>query len=82
LPRKDINLLMGKVEVDEDGLVHYNEFLPLCFGVLVERFADQVSSSNAMSSDDSMLSYILSCFKEFDVEGVLLSVHVDTKKQE
>lgn len=70
LTRKDVNLLMAKVDVDGDGSINYNEFVPICFGILVERFADQVMSSSALSSEDGISVAILRYFKEQDVEGM------------
>jgi hypothetical protein len=72
LTRKDINLLMSKVDVNGDGMIDYREFVPLCFGILVERFADQVINSSVLESEDGMRAAIMQCLKEFDVEGVLL----------
>lgn len=69
LTRKDINLLMAKVDVDGDGCIDYREFVPICFGILVERFADQVMSSSALSSEDGVHVAMLRYFKELDVEG-------------
>jgi Ca2+-binding EF-hand superfamily protein len=33
LTRKDINLLLGRVDANHDGLVSYEEFVPICFQV-------------------------------------------------
>jgi hypothetical protein len=63
LSRKDINMLMSKVDVDEDGLVSYAEFLPICFSILVERFADQMMASEALSHDDLLLDAVLQRFE-------------------
>ena len=38
--RKEINLLLGEVDENNDGMVSYDEFVPLCFNILVERFKD------------------------------------------
>ena len=37
LTRKEINLLLSEVDADGDGMVTYEEFVPLCFNILVER---------------------------------------------
>lgn len=42
LTRKEINLLLSEVDADGDGMVTYEEFVPLCFNILVERFKDDV----------------------------------------
>lgn len=72
---------MAKVDVDGDGCINYREFVPICFGILVERFADQVMSSSALSSEDGFNVAMLRYFKELDVEGMqsyLLSLHSAT----
>lgn len=79
LTRKDINLLMAKVDVDGDGCIDYHEFVPICFGILVERFADQVMSSSALSSEDGFNVAILRYFNELDVEGVQPDSYCSTR---
>ena len=71
LTQKDINLLMGHVDSDSNGLVNYAEFVPLCFSLLVERFTDQVLHSSLLASADQLQNYILHCFCHFDTAGVL-----------
>lgn len=63
LSRKDINMLMSKVDVDADGLVTYAEFLPICFSILVERFADQMLASEVLSQDDTLVNAVLQRFE-------------------
>lgn len=50
LTRKEINALLSKVDGDGDGCVSYAEFVPIAFAVLVERLADDVATSSALSS--------------------------------
>jgi hypothetical protein len=69
LARKDINLLMGHVDINQDGLVDYTAFVPICFNIMVERFADQVMRNTLLSTDDQMQNYIMHCFRHFDTEG-------------
>lgn len=35
LTRKDINLILSHIDVDRDGLVSYEEFIPVCFQVRI-----------------------------------------------
>ena len=42
LSRKEINVLLSEVDIDGDGNISYEEFMPLCFNILVERFKDDV----------------------------------------
>ena len=37
LTKKDINALLTLADENEDGVVDYKEFMPICFGVLVEK---------------------------------------------
>merc|ERR1711988_1267815 len=40
--RKEINVLLSEVDVDGDGKVTYDEFVPLCFQLLVEMVSDSL----------------------------------------
>lgn len=51
-------------------------FIPMCFSILVERFADQVITSTVLDSEDGMRAAIMQCFTEFDVEGVFLNFRI------
>ena len=42
LTRKEINRLMQEVDADQDGIVTYEEFVPLCFDMLVELLKDEL----------------------------------------
>merc|ERR1712091_212276 len=52
LTKKDINILLSETDVDGDGMVTYEEFVPLCFNILVERFKDEMQQMEALSSAD------------------------------
>lgn len=53
LTRQEINLLLAKADRNGDGSISYEEFLPLCFNILVERFSDElVREKQARSADD------------------------------
>ncbi|MEW5305686.1 MAG: hypothetical protein WDW36_008209 [Sanguina aurantia] len=67
--RKDINLVMSQVDVDDDGLISYQEFVPLCFQILVERFKDELLTNQVLNSHDSLQEMLLAAFQEADVEG-------------
>jgi Ca2+-binding EF-hand superfamily protein len=70
LNRRDINLLMSRVDINQDGLIEYQEFIPMCFSLMVQRFADHVLRSTVLSTDDELQNYVLHCFQDFDVESV------------
>eukprot|EP00937_MAST-01D_sp_MAST-1D-sp2_P002311 g2311.t1 len=40
--RKEINVLLSEVDVDGDGKVTYDEFVPLCFQLLVEMVSESL----------------------------------------
>jgi len=40
--KKEINVLLSEVDVDGDGKVTYEEFVPLCFTLLVEMVSDSL----------------------------------------
>ena len=42
LTRREVNLLMAEADEDEDGKVSYEEFVPLCFDLLLKNL--QVSA--------------------------------------
>lgn len=42
--RKEINLMLTEVDADGDGRVTYDEFIPLCFHILTEMVADEMSA--------------------------------------
>lgn len=69
LTRKDINLLMSEADVDGDGKISYQEFIPICFNILVERFKDQVLTSEALQSNDELMQTLLATFQDADEAG-------------
>lgn len=71
LTRQDVNLLMGRVDLNGDGLIDYAEFVPICFGIMTERFVDTVMRNTMLAASDQLQAYVLHCFRTFDVEGVL-----------
>ena len=37
LTRKDINLIMSSADANKDGLISYEEFIPVCFQVQIKK---------------------------------------------
>ena len=66
LTRKEINLLLSEVDADGDGMVTYEEFVPLCFNILVERFKDDVLAEQALNSYDDLTQTLLEEFQSVD----------------
>jgi len=73
LSRKEINLLLTEVDMDGDGKISYEEFMPLCFNILVERFKDDVLAEAALQSPDALTQMLLEEFeaKERSVDGIV-----------
>lgn len=69
LTRQDVNLLMSRVDSNGDGLIDYAEFVPICFGIMVERFVDTVMRNTMLAASDQLQNYVMHCFRTFDVEG-------------
>ena len=67
--KKEINLLLSAIDVNEDGTVDYNEFIPLCFLVLVERKVAKMEEEEALDSEDMMQQIMLDYFTMYDAEG-------------
>ena len=42
LSRKDINIILTEADLDGDEDIGYEEFIPVCFNVLVERFKIEI----------------------------------------
>lgn len=51
LTRKEINVLLAEVDANEDGMVSYAEFLPLCFNLLVEIVSEEFQSASTPSNE-------------------------------
>lgn len=73
LTKKEINLLLSEVDFNDDGVVEYAEFVPICFGILVERAVNKQMENAAFSSHDGLTQLILSAFiaRDRDESGVL-----------
>ncbi|KAL1504356.1 hypothetical protein AB1Y20_010762 [Prymnesium parvum] len=73
LTRKEINRLMQEVDVDRDGIVTYDEFVPLCFDMLVELLKDELLDTKKPSE---LEEYLTSLFADADREETgLLGMH-------
>mmetsp|Transcript_17945 Transcript_17945/g.32766 ORF Transcript_17945/g.32766 Transcript_17945/m.32766 type:complete len:475 (+) Transcript_17945:89-1513(+) len=69
LTRKDINLILTAVDTDKDGLVSYEEFVPICFQVLVERFKDEILLGDILQNEDELQQLLLHSFQTEDIGG-------------
>ena len=80
LSRKEINLVLSEVDADGDGNVSYQEFAPLCFQILLERFKEEVMEEEALKSEDALMQLLLEAFQAADKEGVGLLKQNQLKK--
>lgn len=69
LTRKDINLIMAEIDTDDNGEVSWEEFVPTCFNLLVERFKYMAMHNQALSSDDALESALIEEFAKEDAAG-------------
>lgn len=69
LTRKDINLIMSQVDANNDGVITYEEFVPVCFQVLIERFKDEILTSDILSNHEGLQGLLLEAFEAADPDG-------------
>lgn len=66
LTRKEINILMHQCDVDGDGKVSYEEFIPLCFEMLVEVMKSELLKESHMGSADMLQGYLFDIWSAQD----------------
>ncbi|KAL3894518.1 MAG: hypothetical protein SGPRY_013789 [Prymnesium sp.] len=59
LTRKEINRLMQEIDADRDGCVTYEEFVPICFDLLVELLKDELLESREANELEEHLMSVL-----------------------
>jgi Ca2+-binding EF-hand superfamily protein len=68
--RKEINVLMSEVDMDDDGKISYDEFVPLCFTLLVEMVSD--SLVEAPQEEEELRQFFVDLFSSAaDSNGLL-----------
>jgi len=67
LTRKEINLIMAEVDVDEDGSITYAEFVPLCYQILVEILKDEMVASSRTPTQ--LEEFLADLFRRSDAAG-------------
>ena len=68
LSKKEINLLLAESDRNADGVVDYDEFVPVCFDILVERAKNKRLESDALASTDAVTTALLDAFRRADVD--------------
>lgn len=69
LTRKEINLIMFQVDTNHDAQITYDEFAPVCFQVLLERFKDEIVANDVQHSPDKLQAMLLQALQAMDVDG-------------
>lgn len=69
LTRREINVLLAEVDTDADGQISYEEFLPLCFNLLVEIVSQEFETASTPSNEAEMKEFFTHLFSSGDVEG-------------
>eukprot|EP00873_Tetraselmis_striata_P003997 jgi/Tetstr1/424261/TSEL_014830.t1 len=69
LTRKEVNAILSEVDENHDGEVSYEEFIPICFNILVERFKDEVMSNQVLQSSDQLEQELLATLNQYDEAG-------------
>lgn len=66
LTKKEINILMQQVDVDGDGQITWDEFVPVCFDILVEIMKDEVIKAKP---PDELEAYLVDAFGACDTDN-------------
>lgn len=69
LTRKEVNAILSEVDENNDGEVSYEEFIPICFNILVERFKDEVMSNQVLQSSDQLEQELVATMSQYDEAG-------------
>lgn len=67
LTRKEVNILMHSVDADGDGQISFEEFVPLCFEMLVEILKDEFLQDKRQPSDLEV--FLVDMFRQADFSG-------------
>ena len=66
LTRKEITFVMSECDANQDGLISYQEFVPLCFDLLVELIKDKFLEDHGALR---LQEYLVDILKEYDHKG-------------
>ena len=59
-------MLLSEADENEDGVVTYEEFTPMCFQILVEKYKEDYLNNKALSEAGELESYMLQYFEGSD----------------
>ena len=80
LTKQQINVLMSETDLDGDGNVCYEEFVPICYGIFVEMFKEDILRKEVRNSADWLESTIIEHFTAQDENGTGKLSHKAVKK--
>jgi Ca2+-binding EF-hand superfamily protein len=69
LTRREMNVLLAEVDENSDGKISYEEFLPLCFNLLVEIVSRELENENVPREEKDLRDYFLAIFGQAVEEG-------------
>jgi len=75
LSRREINLLMAEADGDQDGKISYDEFVPLCFDLLLKNLQDDIFLLQRNKGE--LENYLLEIFQYADAESTGFLAHSD-----
>jgi len=67
LTRKEINAAMSEVDENDDGLVTYEEFVPICLDVLVQIVSEDMKNSMLPTKEVEFAEFFADLFQSADV---------------
>jgi len=80
LTKQQINVLMSETDLNGDGNVCYEEFVPICYGIFVEMFKEDILRKEVRNSADWLESTIIEHFTAQDENGEGKLPHKAVKK--
>ena len=80
LSRKEINMLLGEADVNDDGCIEYDELVPVAFRVLVDSARNKQLENEALSSEDGITALLVDEFRGADPTGAGV-MHVQDVKR-
>ncbi len=60
--KKEINVMMSEVDLDGDGKITYQEFVPMCFSMLADMMADKMRAASS-ETEESIKNHLLGLFE-------------------
>lgn len=69
LTRREVNALMMEVDEDGDGVISYDEFVPLCFDILVQIVSEDVATQSVPREEQELAEYFYALFANADPSG-------------